>query len=230
MVPDPDARRCSSAFDLVCSRYAACRNGGARLPADPAGACWPRCARTPGAASRTTPTGRRARVTVNGATLVSVAFGATYGPAFYREMTAAMRSGLRGDRAPLLRLVAEAIGGGTDAGDPVEYSEGLDAAVACHDYPQLYDMKAAPTVRRKQYAAALAATDPHPSGHLRAVHDPRVRPLRLAVARLVHRLAVRAGRATRPARRRHPRAATRRCPCWCSAVRWTASPRRPRAR
>ena len=98
-----------------------------------------------------------------------MAFGATYGPAFYREMTAALRSGLRGDREPLLRLVAEAIGGGTDAGDPVEYSEGLDAAVACHDYPQLYDMSAAPDRARKQYAAALAP-DPHPSGDLRAVH------------------------------------------------------------
>ena len=49
-------------------------------------------------------------------TLTSVAFGATYAPAFYRELTAALRSGLRGDREPLLRLVAEAIGGGTDAG------------------------------------------------------------------------------------------------------------------
>jgi len=35
------------------------------------------------------------------------------------------------------------------------YSEGLDAAVACHDYPQLYDMTAAPAVREQQYAAAL---------------------------------------------------------------------------
>ena len=68
-----------------------------------------------------------------------MAFGATYTPAFYREMTAAMRSGLAGDRAPMLRLVAEALGGGTDAGNPVAYSEGLDAAVACHDYPLLYD-------------------------------------------------------------------------------------------
>ena len=28
------------------------------------------------------------------------------------------------------------------AGDAVDYSEGLDAAVSCHDYPQLYDMTA----------------------------------------------------------------------------------------
>ena len=101
--------------------------------------------------------GRRARVTVNARTLAAVAFGATYGPAFYREMTAALRSGLRGDRAPILRLVAEALGGGTDAGDPRAYSEGLDAAVACHDYPQVYDMTASPREREEQYADALAS-------------------------------------------------------------------------
>lgn len=99
--------------------------------------------------------GRRMRVVVDGSTLAAVAYGATYGPAFYREMTAALRSGLRGDRAPLLRLVAEAIGGGTDAGSPRAYSEGLDAAVACHDYPQVYDMTARPSEREEQYDAAL---------------------------------------------------------------------------
>ena len=113
--------------------------------------------------------------------------------AFYREMTAALRSGLRGDRKPLLRLVAEAIGGGTDAGDPIDYSEGLDAAVACHDYPQLYDMRARPAVRERQYAAALARAARTTPGLYATVPDPRVRPLRLAVARLVHPLADGAG-------------------------------------
>ena len=103
------------------------------------------------------------RVAVNGPGLVDVAFGATFTPVFYRELTAALRSGLAGDRAPLLRLVAEATGGGTDAGPVRAYSEGLDAAVACHDYPQLYDMTAPPAVRQQQYAAALDA---------RSVSDP----------------------------------------------------------
>ncbi len=145
------------AFDATCRRSAACRNGGQRFV--------PTLTRLLGVV-RTSPwrgvshdaDGRRARVTVNGATLVSVAFGATFTPTAYRELTAAMRSGLAGDRAPLLRLVAEALGGGTDAGDPVDYSEGLYAAVACHDYPQLYDMTAPPgAVREQQYAAALNA-------------------------------------------------------------------------
>ena len=91
--------------------------------------------------------GRRMQVTVNAPTLATVAFGATYGPYAYRELTAALRSALRGDRVPLLRLVAEAEGGGTNAGPVRAYSEGLDAAVACHDYPQLYDMTARPRTR-----------------------------------------------------------------------------------
>ncbi len=99
--------------------------------------------------------GRRVRVRVNARNLAVVAYGATYAPVFYRELTAALRSGLGGDRAPLLRLVAEATGGGTDAGPVIAYSEGLDAAVACHDYPQLYDMTARPRVREVQLAAAI---------------------------------------------------------------------------
>jgi len=99
--------------------------------------------------------GRRARVIVNAETLATTAFGATYGPYTYRELTAALRAALDGDRAPLLREVAEAEGGGTNAGPVRAYSEGLDAAVACHDYPQLYDMTAAPRTRLRQYDRAL---------------------------------------------------------------------------
>ena len=115
------------------------------------------------------------KVTVDGAGLAAVAFGATYTPAFYRELTAALRSALSGDRRPLLRLVAEATGGGTDAGPVKDYSEGLDAAVACHDYPQLYDMTAPPAVRQQQYAAALDARSARtraPTGRSRSTSTP----------------------------------------------------------
>ena len=98
--------------------------------------------------------GTRARTTVDGSTLTSVAFVAAYAPAFYRELTAALRSALRGYRAPLMRLVAEAIGGSDDAGPAVAYSEGLNAAVACHDYPQLFDMTTPPGAAREQQLAA----------------------------------------------------------------------------
>ncbi len=144
------------AFDVVCKRSPACRGAGeAFLPTIEKVLAKVRVKPWRGTAYDAD--GRRMRVAVNGPRLVDIAFGATYAPAFYRELTAALRSGLAGDRAPLLRLVAEATGGGTDAGPVRPYSEGLDAAVACHDYPQLYDMSAAPAVRQQQYAAALDA-------------------------------------------------------------------------
>jgi pimeloyl-ACP methyl ester carboxylesterase len=150
-------------FALACARSAPCRAGG-RSYLTALRLVLHKVRRHPWRGVSHDADGRRAHIKVTGAALVSVAFGATYSVAFYRELTAALRSGLRGDRTPLLRLVAEATGGGTDAGDPVDYSEGLDAAVACHDYPQLYDMRAAPAVRQRQYAAALArATRTNPA-------------------------------------------------------------------
>jgi pimeloyl-ACP methyl ester carboxylesterase len=99
--------------------------------------------------------GTRMHVVVDGKALVSVAFGATYGPEFYRELPAALRAALHGQKAPLLRLAAEAIGASSDAGDPYSYSEGLDAAVSCHDYPQLFDMTKSPKVRHAQLRQAV---------------------------------------------------------------------------
>jgi pimeloyl-ACP methyl ester carboxylesterase len=154
------------AHTVTCERSPACRRAGAtwgvtiRRVLD-------RVREQPWRGTAYDADGRRARVVVAAASLAAVAYGATYGPAFYRELTAALRSGLRGDRAPLLRLVAEALGGGTDAGNPRAYSEGLDAAVACHDYPQVYDMTVGPVAREEQYVAALsrrAATAPRTYG------------------------------------------------------------------
>ncbi|RYI99117.1 MAG: alpha/beta hydrolase, partial [Actinomycetales bacterium] len=152
-----------NAFTVVCERSPACRNAGAtwgvtiRRVLD-------RVREEPWRGTAYDADGRRARVVVDAEALAAVAYAATYGPAFYRELTAALRSALRGDRAPLLRLVAEALGGGTDAGNPRAYSEGLDAAVACHDYPQVYPMTLRPGVHRaSRYAAELLLRrDRHP--------------------------------------------------------------------
>lgn len=97
-------------------------------------------------------------VVVDGTVLVSLAFGATYGPAFYREIPAALRAALAGNRAPLLRLAAEA-DYATSASNLRDYSEGMDAATSCQDYPQLYDMKAPPAQRLVEYRAAVAAEE-----------------------------------------------------------------------
>ncbi|HET9423491.1 MAG TPA: alpha/beta fold hydrolase [Nocardioides sp.] len=143
-----------NAFTKACQRSQECRSAGLRfLPT--LRRVLDEVRRQPWRGTAYDADGRRAEVTVDGAGLAAVAFGATYAPAFYRELTAALRSGLRGDRAPLLRLVAEAEGGGTYAGPANAYSEGLDAAVACHDYPQLYNMKAPPAARERQLERAI---------------------------------------------------------------------------
>jgi pimeloyl-ACP methyl ester carboxylesterase len=107
--------------------------------------------------------GTRHRVSIDPATLVVIAYNATYVPTTYRELDAATRSALAGDPLPLLRLAAEVDfpGGGVDP--PEIFSEGLDAAVSCRDYPQLFDLTAPPAVRERQLAAAVAReqrTDP----------------------------------------------------------------------
>ena len=187
-----------SSFTTVCRRSPACRRAGPGFEAV-IHRVLREVRRHPWRGVSHDGDGRRMHVTVNAPNLAAVAFGATYGPYFYREFTAALRSGLRGDRAPLLRLVAQATGGGTNAGPVSDYSEGLDAAVSCHDYPQLYDMTR--RAASQDPAVPRRAGPPHPAAaaHLRAVHGRRVRPVGLGGARLVHALALGAARQPGPA-------------------------------
>jgi pimeloyl-ACP methyl ester carboxylesterase len=146
-----------TAFTKVCRRSQQCRSAG-RDFLSTLRTVLQQVRKRPWTGTAYDAEGTRADVRVDGATLTSIAFGATYAPAFYRELTAALRSGLRGDRAPLLRLAAEAVGGSSDAGPARDYSEGLDAAVACQDYPQLYDMTAPPgAARERQLERAIEA-------------------------------------------------------------------------
>jgi pimeloyl-ACP methyl ester carboxylesterase len=140
-------------IDLACERTPACAAAGAttstllaRVLAE--------VRRKPFHGRAADGVGHRRRVTVDAEALVSVAFGATYGPAVYGELPGALRAALQGYHKPLVRLTAESLFTGP-GGDPADYSEGLDAAVSCHDYPQLYDMTATPEVRRAQYADAV---------------------------------------------------------------------------
>ena len=142
-------------IDLACQRTPSCAAAGAttstllsRVVAE--------VRRKPYLGRAADADGKMRNVRVDAKALVSVAFGATYGPATYTELPGALRAALRGYRKPLLRLTAESLYGGS-GGNPVDYSEGLDAAVSCHDYPQLYDMTATPDVRRAQYADSVQA-------------------------------------------------------------------------
>ena len=103
--------------------------------------------------------GARHRIKLDGAALGQMTGDGSFYYTIYRDLLAALRAYELGDREPLLRLAAEDLpftGGG-----PVKsYSEGAYAAVACHDYPTLWDPAAPFATRRAQYDAARAALDP----------------------------------------------------------------------
>jgi pimeloyl-ACP methyl ester carboxylesterase len=159
-----------TSFDSVCRRTPACARLGSRTTARMS-ALLTQIRRKPISGKVYGGDGKRHAVILDPSALSYLAFNATYGPVTYRELDAAMRAWLlRRDSAPLLRILAEVYypGGGTS--DPVDYSEGLDAAVSCQDYPQLYDMTQTPAVRRQQYAAAIkqrVATRPNTYGPFR---------------------------------------------------------------
>jgi pimeloyl-ACP methyl ester carboxylesterase len=102
--------------------------------------------------------GGRHRIRLDGAALGQMAGDASFYYTLYRDLLAALRAHARGDSGPLLRLAAEDLpftGGG-----PVRsYSEGAYAAVACHDYPTLWDPSASIPQRRAQYAAARSGLE-----------------------------------------------------------------------
>jgi pimeloyl-ACP methyl ester carboxylesterase len=97
----------------------------------------------------------------------------------YRDIDAAGRAWLENqDPLPLLRLVAEATDGEDSAGPPSAFSTGLELAVECADYTQLYDMRDSENDRHMEFKASLATTesnDPHiyaPFQLDEAVHAP----------------------------------------------------------
>lgn len=100
------------------------------------------------------------KVLLNPSSIHGVLVHTSAGPVVLREFDAAARAYLdNADPVPLARLVAEA----ADMGDPqagypdaAVYSDALFVAVSCLDYPQLYDMAAAPDQRRVAYDRAIA--------------------------------------------------------------------------
>jgi hypothetical protein len=85
-------------------------------------------------------------------------FGSSPAYASVRELDAAARAFVAGDRAPLLRLMAETIVG-VDSRDesqaPAKFSAGLAATVMCHDAPQIFDMRLAPERRVEERDRAI---------------------------------------------------------------------------
>jgi pimeloyl-ACP methyl ester carboxylesterase len=143
------------AWPAVCERSAGCnQNALATLRR------WAlRLERRPLVATGRDADGGRHRIRLDGAALGQMAGDGSFYYTIYRDLLAALRAYGRGDRAPLLRLAAEDLpytGGGPVRG----YSEGAYAAVACHDYPTLWDPAAPIPQRRAQYRAARALLEP----------------------------------------------------------------------
>ncbi|MGZ8593252.1 MAG: alpha/beta hydrolase [Actinomycetota bacterium] len=100
------------------------------------------------------------RVRLTGSRLAQLLYDATYVFTIYRDFPAALKAFEAGDPVPLLRLAAEdqvVWGGG---GDPRWYSEGAYAAIACHDYPTIWDRSASVPERRRQLEDAIVALAP----------------------------------------------------------------------
>jgi pimeloyl-ACP methyl ester carboxylesterase len=103
--------------------------------------------------------GARHRVRLDGAAFAQLVNDASYGYAIFRDLLAAGRAYEAGDPAPLLRLAAEDLTA-TDAGPVRSYSEGAYAAVACHDYPTIWNPASSYAQRRAELAAARAQLAP----------------------------------------------------------------------
>ncbi|HEY5389525.1 MAG TPA: alpha/beta fold hydrolase [Solirubrobacteraceae bacterium] len=148
-------------FDAACARSPACAQAAS-------GPSWSRIGelarsleasavsgRVPG------PSGALVQVKMDVVGLVDLLSDAAADTKIYRELDAAARAllGPAHDAAPLLRLYAqrEAEDEGYFSLPASEYSVELYVAVACTDYPQLFDMNASPAKRGAELTAAEAA-------------------------------------------------------------------------
>jgi pimeloyl-ACP methyl ester carboxylesterase len=145
------------AFDLACRRSVACSAAAPGRSMERIAALAERLRRAPVVGRTREPGGPPATWRVDIGALVSIVNYAGSDSGVYRDLDAAARAVLEhDDAAPLLRLAAQTIF--TDDSGPVrEFSAGLYVAVFCNDYPEPFDMRAAPATRRAQYAAAVAA-------------------------------------------------------------------------
>ena len=100
-------------------------------------------------------------IRLTGARLSQMLYDATYVFTIYRDFPAALDAWEHGDATPLLRLAAEDLGSLAGGGDPRAYSEGAYAAIACHDYPTLWERTSSLEDRREQLQASIESVAPN---------------------------------------------------------------------
>ena len=141
-----------AAWTTVCARSSTCPSAD---PVAELGRLAERFRRTPLVGESRDADGATQAVRMDGAAFAQLVNDAGYGYAIYRDVFAAARALDAGDRAPMLRLAAEDLTS-VDAGPVASYSEGAYAAVACHDYPALWNLASGFPARRAELAASRA--------------------------------------------------------------------------
>lgn len=148
-------------FDLACRRSPGCsKNPGTSI--DHIRPLLAELRLQPLAAQAMDDDGKERSFRADAPHLATVMFGSTPAWATVRDLDAAARAYLEGDRAPLLRLMAETVGGvdsedaRNSAADIRQWSAGLEAEVMCHDPPQIFDMRLPPAQRAADRDRALA--------------------------------------------------------------------------
>jgi pimeloyl-ACP methyl ester carboxylesterase len=104
--------------------------------------------------------GERHELRIDASQLATVMFAAAPALASVRELDAAGRAFLEGDRLPLERLMAETASGvdsRDSTADPTHWSAALEVAVMCGDPPQIVDMRLPPFARALARDRAMAA-------------------------------------------------------------------------
>ena len=148
------------AFDAVCERDAGCSSAAPGSATARLAALVARLRQGPITGRTRDSDGSRVRARVDIRAVVDMVQDAASEPIIYREMDAAVRAALAGDRAPLLRLVAQSQSYLHGASPADYFSNGLYFAVSCMDYPQLFSMRSTPAQRREQLAARLLSPPP----------------------------------------------------------------------
>jgi len=145
-------------FNIACRRFAPC----ADLPGDSISHIQPlldELRAHPFAAHAADSDGKPKAFTADASHLAIVMFGSAPAYATVRELDAAARAFVAGDRIPILRLMAETISA-VDSRDPTadatQWSAGLAAAVMCQDPPQIFDMRLSPALRVADRDRAIA--------------------------------------------------------------------------
>jgi pimeloyl-ACP methyl ester carboxylesterase len=145
-------------FNLLCRRFRPCAN----LPGSSIDHVQPGLQELrahPFVARAADSDGKLEDFTADASQLAIVMFGSAPAIATARELDAAARAFSDGDRAPLLRLMAEtksAVDSRDPSADPTKWSAGLAVAVMCQDWPQIFDMRLPPSLRAADRDRAIA--------------------------------------------------------------------------